>query len=590
MSDETAEKDKKEETPVKDENIKDASSRDSNKISSEDFENIDSKFTKKESIVDKILHKNKKDENEDVQKKKEDTVSQKNDTDKRIDDLLFRVDKQEGKLEAESGFREALNERISTLTEEIGELRSMILDRERAFNEIQTGFETIQDATREIQPKKIDSKFDKMEKMIIDNTVKSEKTELFMNTIKDEITKYRIQMSKIKSFDNLLLEIDKLKEKIDQINDSKNYVDRKAAKVETIFGDLNDRLKEFNKDKATLEKVDEISQELLKNMDKLEIKLEEGVLKEDLEKKIMPIDNSIKDISKKITDATNTISVIETKTQKCDIAEIETIQKEIIGLEHIIDSLQEQVVTHKNNMDTIKNNNPKSDERLIKNEQNILNEINKITVVDSKIDANLIKLSNEISQIQKNTSNLNEEFNQKLKEQEDIYLNKRDLVNSTQVTHKSHAETINYLKKDISIQPPNTHKIIEKKIIVNTHTNKDKTTMKKEPNTKKQKVARIKINKKLSYSEKEIISQLIVAQKALEQYAMNDAEKSYKYICALLNPLIEDEKTENVMNLFDTSQELYKVLSNPTETHEIFNQKVNSITKDLYEYQKKTKL
>ncbi|MCK4550846.1 MAG: hypothetical protein KAT91_02745, partial [Candidatus Aenigmarchaeota archaeon] len=325
-------------------------SHEENKISAEDFEKIDTAYAEKKGPLSKLFKKSESSEDNKTgipatgklsdPKTKESDVSV---LSKRMDDCSFNIDKLNGRLEAETGFREAMNERLTSFAEEIGELRSMILDREKSFNDIQVGFERIDDATRNIQPAKIHAEFEKKEKMIIDNTIKVEKIELFVNSINDEMKKYRMQMNKIKSFDNLLEAIDTIKIQIDQIKDSKNYVDVKTAKVESIFADLNERLKDFNKAQETIAKLDELTQELMKTIDKNEIKIEEAALKEDLNKKVAPIENYLVKSSKKINELSDNILKIHSKIDVLDVREIETIKKEIVGIEKVLGSLEERI-------------------------------------------------------------------------------------------------------------------------------------------------------------------------------------------------------------------------------------------------------
>lgn len=325
--------------------------RASDVITQSDFKNIEEKYAKKPGILSKIFKKGESAPEESPQEdaletKKsgsKDMISALSDLGKRLDDFTFRLDKQDGKFEAESGFREAMNERMSSFAEELGELRSMILDREKSFNDIQVGFERINDTTREIQPEKIRAEFEKSEKALIDNTIKVEKVELFINSLKEELKNYRLQMSKVKSFDNLLEVIQKIKEELNQISESKNYIDRKAAKVESIFSDLNERLGNFNKAEAKIEKLDALTQDLMKSVDKIETRLEEVALKEDVNKKLDPLVASSSEDAKKLASLADTVSRMASKLERINADEIDALKKEIVCIDQVLESIEKRI-------------------------------------------------------------------------------------------------------------------------------------------------------------------------------------------------------------------------------------------------------
>ena len=168
----TTDKNENTETSKKTENI----SRNENTIDTNEFEKLDKNYEKKEGLLTHIFSKKNNKNNEKTQKSQDVAETKTQKLEKQLNDFSFKLDKIDGRLEAEVGSREAINERLSTFAEEIGELRSMILDRERSFNEIQTGFERIEDATRSIHPEKITADFEKLERLITNNTIKVEKT------------------------------------------------------------------------------------------------------------------------------------------------------------------------------------------------------------------------------------------------------------------------------------------------------------------------------------------------------------------------------------------------------------------------------
>jgi len=217
----------------------------------------------------------------------------------RIESVTMSVEKIEGKLESERAVATGIEERMSHLTEEIGELRSMILDRERGFNEIETNFKKIEAMTEEIRPQIIKKDLDRKEREIIDISVKIERLEAISSETNKQIKLFREQMDKIRSLDNLLKVSKDIEENITRIKDTEKYTDRMAAKTEELFTELDKRLAQFVGHTARIESLDELTKDLMKSLDKNEIKLKEAVFKEDLEKLKSAITSSVNENIKK---------------------------------------------------------------------------------------------------------------------------------------------------------------------------------------------------------------------------------------------------------------------------------------------------
>ncbi|MCK4967499.1 MAG: hypothetical protein KAS12_00465 [Candidatus Aenigmarchaeota archaeon] len=619
-------------------------SRDENKIDSNEFEKINEKYKKKEGLLSHLFSK-KNNEPEKTSKKSQEVIeTETQKLKKQLDDFSFKLDKIDGRLEAEVGSREAINERLSTFAEEIGELRSMILDRERSFNEIQTGFEQMEINTKELHPKKIKADFEKMEKLITDNTIKVEKTELFLNSAKEELQKYRVQMNKIKSFDNISSSIDKLKEDLDQITDTKNYIDRKAAKVETIFSDLNDRLKDFNKEKIVIEKVDELTRDLLKSIDSIELIIEESALKEDIDKKLTPVTTSLNENSKNITTLLKTIREHTQKLQSFNPEDIETIQKDFVGVERILDSLERRYTTGIKEIDTKLNTITESKTELdnFKNQIEIQINNNENT---KKTNTELFNLKNNINTINNylktiNTENMNKKINNleqsillisnKLselpkppKQQPTADITPKDILIPIQNKIDYIASTIPIINKKIINQEQinETHlnkiKLLEKinndadkkirfltTMIEQNYQTNDTSIIKPIENQKLNPINQVKssqsintnknIIKKpiktkkqkltLTNEEIKIAKQLIIANNMLSEFNLAATEKQSNQIKINISSLVKNTKpSKNMQYLNDISKELDDFLTIPETTADNFKQNIKKLKESLNE-------
>ncbi len=273
-----------------------------NAFSQEEMKNLESKESKvKTNLVDRIFKKKVKPPAEETNKDKNEVNLINSNTDtpeneiktlkkdltgatSRLDNMSITVEKLEGKMENERAVATGIEERISRLTEEIGELRSMILDRERGFNDIETGFKKIEAMAEEMQPEMIKKNLDRKERDIIQISVQMEKVDAIVSETNRQIKLFREQMDKIKSLDNLLRVSKDIEKNISKIKDTERYTGRMAAKTEELFTELDKRITQFATQSSKIDSLDELTKELMESFDKTEVKLKEAVFKEDLEK------------------------------------------------------------------------------------------------------------------------------------------------------------------------------------------------------------------------------------------------------------------------------------------------------------------
>lgn len=202
---------------------------------------------------------------------------------KTINDVLMTIEKIDGKMEMFDQFRKSSDSRVGDLAERIGELRQMLLDKERDFNEVQSGFEKISDSIGDIKPSEISMKLEKAALELEKRDAKIEKMENQVATLMDEVSGYRKRMSRIKDFDNLIDSLNKIKEEVARIDESKKYTERVAAKSEHIFAELNEKVLLFKNQMAKVDKTDAVAQELMLTTDKIVTDMDKYAKKEDLE-------------------------------------------------------------------------------------------------------------------------------------------------------------------------------------------------------------------------------------------------------------------------------------------------------------------
>jgi len=232
------------------------------------------------------------------------------------ENLVAEIEKIQGRLDVVNELKNQLTETTRTFSEEIGELRTMILDREKSFSKIEIGFEKINEIVKDIEPQTIRKNFEKKEQKILELEARIEKLERFSKEIIKQTEKVREVIEKVKSFENLVSVAERVKKYLRQAEETKNYADRIAGKVETMFEDMNNKVIDLDEKSAKLEDIDSLLKELVPTVDKLQIEVSNKADKEDV-------------VSLKRSGVSR---IVEEKIDKIEKDEAE-IQKKFINLE-----------------------------------------------------------------------------------------------------------------------------------------------------------------------------------------------------------------------------------------------------------------
>jgi prefoldin subunit 5 len=276
-------------------------------------------------------------------------------------DLLLRLEKLEGKFSAFEEIKDDFNERISRLSEEIGELRSSFLELDKNFTSLEARIEKTIEVVNEIQPDKFSKDLQKKEAEILKMQADIESLNNVLVSIKKNNETVRSLLEKIKNIDNVVSMYKKLGEKIQLIDDTKFYVDRLAGKSETIFAEMESKMKDVEYMKAKLQKIDDLTVDLVKMLDGISIKIPKLIEKDIAEKYIEEsVRKSIAEINKnytlefqKIVDQTGKKYLDEAKRQIEE--EKSKLMKTINEISSLISSLKDMKLEGMNNIKVLIN-------------------------------------------------------------------------------------------------------------------------------------------------------------------------------------------------------------------------------------------
>jgi chromosome segregation ATPase len=308
-------------------------------------------------------------------------------------ELLLKIEKIHGRLEALDEAKARMDERIMRISEQVGELRTMGIEREKTIGMLEADFELIKGVFEEVKPSEFSKELQRKEKSITEVRVKIEKLEHLLEKLGDEVRGFRELMEKVKGLENLVEMQRLLKAEAAKGEETKKYIDRIAAKVESIFAELSSRLLTLDEYQGKVETVDELTKELVRGVDELGVKLKDCVTAEELEDVIKKEDlrSFSKGIEEKITGMEKNIKEfqdalkeefksIEKRGEELDrrMRGIEIPYKELWGAIDGIRELVKLLTEEKSLSDLVKER-----ERLSKEKDK---DKDKLRIVESRID------------------------------------------------------------------------------------------------------------------------------------------------------------------------------------------------------------
>jgi len=212
--------------------------------------------------------------------------------------IVMSIEKLQTQIEGFKDMREQNDEKVRELTEKIGEIRSMFFQRESLIKETETKVKMLDDVVSDINPQKYMKELEKSKQEILEAQAKVEKVEVAEKDISNSLSALRQTMQNIKSVENLEKMLNEVKENVTKSRVLKDDIDRMAAKSERFYLEMEGRIKEFIEIKAKADKIDDLTKELTRSIDAINIRLTGFITKsdvEDLKKNVNSIFSSNKD-------------------------------------------------------------------------------------------------------------------------------------------------------------------------------------------------------------------------------------------------------------------------------------------------------
>jgi len=179
--------------------------------------------------------------------------------------------------------RKVFNERFTRINEQIGELRGMIMDINRAMQEIEVKTVKAVDLVEAVHPDKLMVEVRKQDAKIESLKANIESNDSIMKSLMDQLKDLRRQISTFTGVEQTIKLSQEVKQELMEIKKTEATVQRHSDKIESIFIESQKRFQEFE---SLTDKLKEIQKQLgpvVQQVDQNKVKLATLASKKDVE-------------------------------------------------------------------------------------------------------------------------------------------------------------------------------------------------------------------------------------------------------------------------------------------------------------------
>ncbi|NOQ55828.1 MAG: hypothetical protein GQ477_03395 [Nanohaloarchaea archaeon] len=199
-------------------------------------------------------------------------------------------------IDSSKDMRASTDEKVQTVMEGLTELRTTVFQREAGLKEQELKFTRVKELVDDIEPEKINKEFMKRDKFMSEMEIRIEKLEVKMEDFIKAIKHTEGLLKSIGGLENVA-EIDhKVAKKLEQIIETEKSMEHLSSKMEKMFISINQKLEDFDTYEARQENMNEIMDDMLKNVDQLGVKFENYIDKKDMIK----VQDNVDSLSEKI--------------------------------------------------------------------------------------------------------------------------------------------------------------------------------------------------------------------------------------------------------------------------------------------------
>jgi chromosome segregation ATPase len=193
------------------------------------------------------------------------------------------IDKMKAQVEAVKEGKRIDEEKIQHVAEGVAEIRTMVYGREASVKEQEIKFEKVMDVMGRIEPDKILMDMGRRDKEIGNLGLRLSKLEETTKEFGEMLKRIETLLRNIGSLEHVLSISNDASEKLMEMGDIQRVNTKMRDKIQGIYAELSKRMEEFMLYRAKQERVEDLLNEVMKNLNDLSTKSAYFITKDDLE-------------------------------------------------------------------------------------------------------------------------------------------------------------------------------------------------------------------------------------------------------------------------------------------------------------------
>lgn len=175
------------------------------------------------------------------------------------------------------------DEKVQRIVEGLAEIRTMVYGREASMKEEEVKLEKIMDVMNRVEPEKLIMELGKRDREISNQNLRVRKLEETTGEFGEMLKRIEKLLQDIGSLENVVKISNEATEKLMSMQTIERNNQKMLDKIQGIYAELSKRMEEFMLYRAKQDRMDDLLNEVMKNLDEINTKAAYFVTKDDLE-------------------------------------------------------------------------------------------------------------------------------------------------------------------------------------------------------------------------------------------------------------------------------------------------------------------
>jgi len=197
--------------------------------------------------------------------------------------LDAEIDKMKAQLEAVKEGRKIDDDKIQRVVEGLAEVRTMVYGREASTKEQEIKMEKMIDLLSKLEPEKLLLEIGRRDKEMSNQALRVNKLEETSKEFGEMLKRIEMLLRNIGSLEHVIKIGTEASEKLMDMQNMQRSVQKMSDKIQGMYAELSKRMEEFMLYRAKQDRVDDMLNDVLKNLDELNTKAAYFVTRDDLD-------------------------------------------------------------------------------------------------------------------------------------------------------------------------------------------------------------------------------------------------------------------------------------------------------------------